>query len=505
MEKRSGKGKVRLVPQLSSYHTELQKRVAIVGVSLVIILVLVGIGLYVAPDRFVGKVYITLDAVPTQYSDGYPAHNDNTDLNEDNFLVATYSYYNNDIYPPTEITTAYCRSPEYCVNDDAYCYPVGSIRSEGQSYCSPSFQDRPNIWVYCDTDSEDEILTADQRFICDRDSPAQWTPCTDDNAEDRIGSFYCDGERWNACDETQSGGSEYICEGDEVHQCTDEDENEAVGDFRCNGEIWEQCGDGTKFICQGYDEPQECNDATKYTRENQNNQDGSTHLANSYYCSYNPSVPQSYMWVECTDDTLGEGVDNALHADRYNDNYVCVTDAARNNARTWLPIPNCQACAGNLEGSCVGSSKIDVRTGNGQIHYYRSTNIDSRIGCAGENQCFSAGLEMDVDEAFVSRSAVCGNHNTFLGCTDGTVAVASDGSHWLCAVHPDDNEGGDGIWLECVEGISGVQFDNFICSYNAGEQEWQWYSEFSCSLNQRYQVRDDAEEPGLDRICDGAD
>ncbi len=55
MIKRSGKSKVRLVPQLSSYHSELQKRVAIIGVSLVIILVLVGIGLYVAPGEFVGK------------------------------------------------------------------------------------------------------------------------------------------------------------------------------------------------------------------------------------------------------------------------------------------------------------------------------------------------------------------------------------------------------------------------------------------------------------------
>ncbi len=58
MEKRSGKHKVGLVPKLSSYHTELQKRVAIIGVSLVIILILVGLGLYVSPGKFVGKAEI---------------------------------------------------------------------------------------------------------------------------------------------------------------------------------------------------------------------------------------------------------------------------------------------------------------------------------------------------------------------------------------------------------------------------------------------------------------
>ena len=58
MQKRSGHGKVRLVPTVSSYHSELQKRVAIIGVSLVIILVLVGLGLYVSPGKFVGKEHL---------------------------------------------------------------------------------------------------------------------------------------------------------------------------------------------------------------------------------------------------------------------------------------------------------------------------------------------------------------------------------------------------------------------------------------------------------------
>lgn len=68
MRKRSGSSKVRLVPRLSSYHSELQKRVAIIGVSLVIILVLVGVGLYVSPGKFVGKATYTIDGTSTSCS-----------------------------------------------------------------------------------------------------------------------------------------------------------------------------------------------------------------------------------------------------------------------------------------------------------------------------------------------------------------------------------------------------------------------------------------------------
>mgnify|MGYP001614691470 CR=1 FL=1 len=56
MEKRSGKGLRSSIPNISAHHTELQKQVTIIGVSLVIILVLVGLGLYVSPGKFVGKV-----------------------------------------------------------------------------------------------------------------------------------------------------------------------------------------------------------------------------------------------------------------------------------------------------------------------------------------------------------------------------------------------------------------------------------------------------------------
>jgi len=64
MPKRSGKGKVVRVPRVSARQTELQQRVAIIGISLLVVIILMGVGLYLAPGAFVGKAHEEASCTP---------------------------------------------------------------------------------------------------------------------------------------------------------------------------------------------------------------------------------------------------------------------------------------------------------------------------------------------------------------------------------------------------------------------------------------------------------
>ncbi len=163
----------------------------------------------------------------------------------------------------------------------------------------------------------------------------------------------------------------------------------------------------------------------------------------------------------------------------------------------------------------MGSSTINFRTGEplSGAKYYSNDNINTgisinnigaRIGCAAENECYFNDREYALDEKVSGTQTICGEDNTFVRCTNGAAAIPSEGGTLLCKIDPDEDEEGDGIWDKCTDSTPGTQIDNFICSYNAAENEWQWFSEFSCSPTQKYQVRDNAELPGRARICDGA-
>lgn len=456
MIKRSGKSKVRLVPKLSSYHTELQKRVAIIGVSLVIILVLVGLGLYVSPGKFVGKA---VDQIVTSNTNGHQGSSETSaDLDS---RVAT-SWWISGAWTSYNFE-GYCEGTNFCLSlfSNEYCYAPGSILSSTLPvyYCAQAFNGKQYVWVTCDSSTRFE-LTEDSTFICDD-----------------INSATAGGYEWTQC----------------------ANDGDLRGDYRCDGEKWQACGDGTKFICEGRTAaqgPLECNEDRKFETADRKNAAREIVQEDGYYCSYDGTT---YAWVQCKSGIIGEGVDNADHAERYGNNYVCGLTST-SFAIQWFEIPQCAVCAGTLPGECVGSSTVNIRTGNrvsiSDTYYSSETRRTDRVGCVAAGECFYQH-ESTFDEKNEVNDQVCTADSQWSKCTSTSgVPMSNENSRWLCDV--------DGNWQECTDDTPGTQLGNFICSYNSALQKWVWLSEFSCSPAQKYQIRDDDEElDETQRICDG--
>lgn len=462
MKKRSGARTITRVPRFSGYHTELQKRVAIIGVSLIIILMLVGIGLYVAPMEFVGKAYGDDQFGPAGGShDGRDNPDEGDNLNQ---LVETRVWAGGGFRAADDGTSTHCQSREFCAMDiapgsesdcgdaycdgDAYCYGPGSIISSfSNTYCAQAFEGEEYVWVRCDSSTQYK-RTTDETFICD-----------DPDAPDSY--------RWIRCTE----------------------EGEARGNFRCNGEIWEECGTGTPYLCEGRSTLLECNNAHVFETADQRDSTGTVISEDEYYCSYDGNT---YAWIQCASATLGEGVDNAANAPRYGNNYVC-SNIFLDIDTTWQPITNCAACAGDLPGSCVGSSVVNIGSGLSLFsnNYYLNSVIDSRIGCVADDECFYGGSQFAPDE--MRDDEICTVNHRWSQCPAGSDAepLAAENSQWLC----------DGGWRECSESNPASQIGSFICSYDSAQREWQWFSEFSCSPSELYFIRD--QDEGTPRICDG--
>ncbi|MDO8656703.1 MAG: hypothetical protein Q7K45_05690, partial [Nanoarchaeota archaeon] len=417
MRKRSGNSKVRLVPKLSSYHSELQKRVAIIGVSLVIILVLVGLGLYVKPEQFVGKVgelnINNIGLIQALSGSGYNnpsarigaaegSEEGGTDSGD--LLTTRVSTDKWDGEWSLDFRTGYCPGENFCVANTAppqitaprYCYAPGSIINNNGYYCAQTFGGQDNVWVVCNTNTPQYTLTEDSTFICDETN--EWTQCTD--------------------------------------------EGDVRGNFRCDATgHWRECGDGTGYLCAGRETPLECKEDTKYQPMPELRDDGSAILTpNKYYCSYTPTGATHYKWIACTDDTKGEGVDNADNDERYGDNYVC-------DGTQWRSIiSQCTACAGDRPGECIGSSAIHLGTGVTLDNYYSystttaNNQVARRIGCVSEDssECFYT-TEFAVDEKLQTASPstdpkeICSaTNNQWLRCSGGGTPISSENSRWIC-------------------------------------------------------------------------
>ncbi len=344
-------------------------------------------------------------------------------------------------------------NPPESHTEDYYCYAPGSIVYADQKYyCQPSFNRRINVWVYCDSEAAKGLLTDEGDFMCVHDSDYKWQQCIPDQ----------DGT-------IQSGTAER-------------------GNFRCNGLIWQDCTSlltaTSPLLCSGT-ETIPCDAAHRY-------QVGGAD--NKYYCSFTPAS-STYAWITCNDETAGEGVDNALYAERYNDDYVCT-------GTQWKPTANCNVCQNELPGQCTGSSKVSYNGDSAGNYYddnYRDSNlIGTQIGCTGGTQeCFFNGQNYQFDAAIIDRSHtyICGNNHNLLSCDAALIPKASDGGRWLC----EKNTIGITGWTECSAITTGEQHGNYICSYDTATNKWRWFSEFTCSATQQYQLQDDDA-----RICDGS-
>jgi hypothetical protein len=390
-------------------------------------------------------------------------------------------------------------------SDEIICFnggliPVNQGCTPGESYAGRAYCD-DGTW----TDNGEEVRS---RFIFPDGTQTQRTPetgfCQNDNFCIATGGTrcyengfafpnnICQRGTWISCDRTSDNGEilddNYICINRQWREglaCASE--GEVIGNAFCNGNEFTSCDDVANIACvrDGRDGTEICN------VQNVNN------LANDgeeFYCTADE------QWIECNEETLGQGVENVNPTEPYAHNFVCVRDVFSENSFFWKQI-NCQACIGDRPGICTGSKTLDISTSLtvDALSYYHSDR-EELIGCAAQSECYfddtdattSNSYAVDEKVGVLNDDAVCGLNSNWLRCIPSSTErfVVSDGGAELCTA--------SGDWETCsATQNSNQQRGDYQCTQIDGE--WQWFSQLVCSENGKYKVRNSETE-----ICDGS-
>jgi hypothetical protein len=404
-------------------------------------------------------------------------------------------------------------SPNWGNYDSRYLICSGTTWRECNKNVKGQSPAELNTW-YCDGTNWFECkdpITESKRLLPGEDgetlqpeSYPQLACCGQNSCADG-GRCYDEGEspRWTAGFDT----SYLICDGSTTwRQCDADGKDARVADSYCDGSNWISCDANSDILCT-------TSNIVKCDANNINDVEDHTG-GDKGLCRTDGT---NYQWKLCNEDTAGEGVDNAPNAAWYDNKYVC---GKQDDTYTWIEIVNqCNTCAGDKPGKCVGS---DIKRVTGEVieglEYFdqgllldpgrKNFQQNLRLGCVLEDECVqylpldstftkatSSYDALDRDHGIFSTFS-CGLDHSWTTCLAGDVYSASDGGKWLCdgAAGRDGNlvptqkdSATYGTWKQCNPSTLNDRVGEWTCTTEVSGR-YTWFSQFSCTASQKYSL-----------------